>query len=95
MKVCTSVSEVKDTNENIFSFCVRGCFVCMYDCAPVMCLVPTEARRVRSPEDGVTNGFELQYGCWESYLGPLKGQPVLLTTEPSLQPLCEIIFLLC
>lgn len=57
----------------------------MYDCAPVMCLVPTEARRVRSPEDGVTNGFELQYGCWESYLGPLEGQPVLLTTEPSLQ----------
>jgi hypothetical protein len=60
-----------------------------------MCLVPTGARRVRFPETGVTNGFELQYGCWESYLGPLEEQPVLLTTEPSLLPLSEIIFLLC
>lgn len=59
----------------------------MHDCAPVMCLVPTEARRARAPEAGVTNGFELQHGHWKSYLGPLEEQLVLFTTEPSLAPL--------
>ena len=28
----------------------------------------------------------LPHGCWESNQGPLKEQPVLLTTEVSLQP---------
>jgi hypothetical protein len=27
-------------------------------------------------------------GCWELNSGPLEEQPVLLTTEPSLQPVC-------
>jgi hypothetical protein len=38
------------------------------------------------PETGVTNGFELPCGCWESNLGPLEEQPMLVTTEPSLHP---------
>ena len=29
--------------------------------------------------------YELPCGCWELNLGPLEEQPVLLTTEPSLQ----------
>ena len=40
-----------------------------------------------SPASGVTDGCELPCGCWESNPGPLEEQPVLLTTEPALQPL--------
>ena len=36
----------------------------------------------RSPETGVTD----DYGYWESNLGPLEEQPMLLTAEPSLRP---------
>ena len=32
-------------------------------------------------------GYELPCGYWESNLGPLQGQQMLLTTGPSLQPL--------
>jgi hypothetical protein len=41
---------------------------------------------VRSPETGVTDSCELPCWCWELNLDPLEEQPVLLTTEPSLQP---------
>ena len=37
--------------------------------------------------DLVTEGWELACGCWELNSGPLEEQSVLLTTEPSLQPL--------
>jgi len=35
----------------------------------------------------ITDGCEPPCGCWELNSGPLEEQPVLLTTEPSLQPL--------
>jgi hypothetical protein len=35
--------------------------------------------------DGITDGCEPPCGCWEINSGPLEEQPVLLTTEPSLQ----------
>ena len=35
---------------------------------------------------GVTDSCELPCGCWELNPGPLVEQPVLLNTEPSLQP---------
>jgi hypothetical protein len=35
----------------------------------------------------LSDGCELPCGCWEQNLGPLQEQSVLLTTEPSLQPL--------
>ena len=49
------------------------------------------------PEEGIksifncrgivaTDGCELPCGCWQLDLGPLQEQPVLLTTESSLQP---------
>ena len=41
---------------------------------------------VRSPGARVTDSYELPCGCWELNLGPLEEQPVLLTTEPFLQP---------
>ena len=34
----------------------------------------------------VTDGCELSHGCWKLNPGPLQEKPVLLTTEPSLQP---------
>jgi hypothetical protein len=39
-----------------------------------------------SPGPRVTGGCELLCGSWDSKLGPLEEQPVLLTTESSLQP---------
>ena len=36
--------------------------------------------------DPITDGCVPPCGCWELNSGPLEGQPVLLTTEPSLQP---------
>jgi hypothetical protein len=36
--------------------------------------------------DPITDGCEPSCGCWDLNSGPLEEQPVLLTTEPSLQP---------
>jgi hypothetical protein len=41
---------------------------------------------VVSSRTGVIDDSKLPCGCRESNLGPLEEQPVLLTTEPSLQP---------
>jgi len=43
------------------------------------------AGQKRAP-DLITDGCEPPCGCWELNSGPLEEQPVLLTTEPSLQP---------
>ena len=40
----------------------------------------------RSPGTGVLDSYDLPCGCWELNSSPLEKQPVLLTTEPSLQP---------
>jgi len=37
--------------------------------------------------DPITDGYEPPCGCWELNSGPLEEQLVLLTTEPSGQPL--------
>jgi hypothetical protein len=47
-----------------------------------VCLVPAEARSVRAQETGVIDSCELPCGCWELNPGPLKEQPVLVSTEP-------------
>lgn len=39
------------------------------------------------PGTAVTDVCELPYQCWGPDLGPLEEQPMLLTTETSLQPL--------
>ena len=36
--------------------------------------------------DSITDGCEPPCRCWELNSEPLEEQPVLLTTEPSLQP---------
>lgn len=53
-------------------------------CAPCASLMSLEVRRgYQIPETGVKNSCKLPYGCWALNLGPLKEQPVFLTTEPS------------
>ena len=59
----------------------------MYKCV----LMPMEARGVRLPRAGATNDREVSYGSWESNLGPLEEQPVLLTTGTSLQSLAQAL----
>jgi hypothetical protein len=47
----------------------------------------------RAP-DPIIDGCEPPCGCWELNSGPLEEQPVLLTTQPSLQPLPKFLTLL-
>ena len=44
--------------------------------------------------DLITDDCESPCGCWELNSGPLEEQPVLLTTEPSLQSLLLILYLI-
>lgn len=48
-------------------------------CMCVLC-PQREEQGISSSENGVTNTWELQYGCWELNLGPLEEPPVLLTS---------------
>lgn len=66
---------------------IYGCFTYLYastTCIPGVC--GSQEEGTRSSKIGVTDGGEPLYGCWEFNLGPLEGQPVLLTAEPHLQP---------
>jgi hypothetical protein len=40
----------------------------------------------KKASDPIRDGCEPPCGCWELESGPLEEQPVLLATEPSLQP---------
>lgn len=67
-------------------FYVYGHFLYMYVWVSYACLVPLEDRKI----EGLLK-LELQmvmnhyvFGFWELNLRPLKEQPVLITTEPSL-----------
>jgi len=40
--------------------------------------------------DPITDGCEPPCGCWDLNSGPLEEQSVLLTAEPSLQPISQI-----
>jgi len=41
---------------------------------------------IRFPGAGITDSCKLPCGCWDLNSNPLEEQPVVLTTEPSLQP---------
>jgi hypothetical protein len=45
--------------------------------------------------DHITDDCELPCGCWELNSGPLVEQPVLLTTEPSVQPIWVLFKMIC
>ena len=57
----------------------------------MVCLHVCLCEGVRSLGTRVTDCCELPPGCWELNPGPLEEQPVLLTTEPSLQPFFFIL----
>jgi hypothetical protein len=63
----------------------------MYVC--VLCIwCPWRSEKgIESLGTRVTDSCELPCGCWGSHQGPLEKQPVFLTTEPSLQPLEDIL----
>ena len=46
--------------------------------------MPAGQKRV---PDLITDGCEPPCGCWELNSGPLEEQAMILTSEPSLQPL--------
>lgn len=50
-----------------------------------MCTDVLSACMSVSDDPGITDSCELPCGCWESNLGPLEEQSMLLTTEPSFQ----------
>lgn len=52
-----------------------GCFVCLYFCVPLTCLVPGRPEEDdRSSRTGIKDGCELPSGFWELNLGPLEEQ---------------------
>ena len=55
-------------------------------CAVLLGLHVCLCEDARAPGTGVTDSRELSLGCWEVNPGPSEEQPVLLTTEPTLQP---------
>ena len=46
---------------------------------------------VRSPGTGVTYGCELLRRCWELNTGPQEEQPMLLTSESTLQQFLNLV----
>ena len=49
---------------------------------------------IRSPGIVITEAWKLPGGCRELNLGPLQERQVLLTTEKSLQPRGQLIFII-
>jgi hypothetical protein len=62
------------------------CCSCIHPCVPHLCLVP------QRPETSYGSlGTGVTDGCEPPTPSPLEEQPVLLPTEPSLQPLIGLI----
>ena len=49
----------------------------------------------KSALDLITDGCEPPCGCWELNSGLLEEEPLLLTSEPSLQPLVLVLLFYC
>ncbi|CAO2614112.1 hypothetical protein LEMLEM_LOCUS16408 [Lemmus lemmus] len=68
--------------KDVSSFSRIGLFIYyVYNVLPAC--MPSGQKRT---PDLITDGCEPPYGCCELNSGPLEEQPVLLTSEPSLQP---------
>jgi cbb3-type cytochrome oxidase subunit 3 len=58
-------------------------FICLFYVCVLCHSLQTHQKRA---SDHIADGCAPPCGCWELNSGPLEEQPVLLTTEPSLQP---------
>ena len=65
-------------------FLTRMCPMCTW-------VVQRAEEGIRCPRTEVADGCELPCWCQELNPSPLQEQPVLLTTEPSLQPLGDFL----
>jgi hypothetical protein len=64
----------------------------LFSCALVFCLQLCQCEGARFPGTGTTDICVLPCGCWDLNPVALEKQLVLLTAEPSLQPLHSIFF---
>jgi hypothetical protein len=84
---CMYANKWVSWNSFRFIYLVYMSVSCMYIYTPHVCLAPRQSEEYnRFSGTGVTDSCELPCGCWEWNLAPLKEWPMLLTTEPSLQP---------
>lgn len=70
-------------NYNLLTY---KCFGYMYICAPCTCSTHEGLKRALDALELKLDGCELACECCEPSLGPLEEQPVLSTSERSLQP---------
>ena len=91
----SSLSEFFSNHLSIFKLRINY-FMCMGICLSVyLCTVRVHCPKrseegVRSLGTGVTDGCELPCGCWESNRS--SGGTMLLTAEPSFQPLVYLSY---
>lgn len=83
----------KRGNVGIFNYfyVMYGCFASMCVHTPHVLNAHRGQKRVGFPGTGTIDSCKLQYGCWKSNPGLLELQPVLATTENSLQPLSKCL----
>ena len=67
-------------------FCLRTYLFILCVCIHSRCFQTHQERA----SDFVMDGCVPPCGCWDLNSGPLEEQSVLLTTEPSLQPLNDL-----
>lgn len=58
-------------------------FACVSVCVPHANLVATEVKRCLIPRTGIIHVCKLPQPCWESDMGPLQKQQVLLIAKPN------------
>lgn len=66
----------------LFLFYVFKCFACMYISTPYVCSAPRDQKKVSDPlELELGMAVSCHVGTWETNLGPLQDQPVLLRDD--------------
>jgi hypothetical protein len=81
--VCVSVCVFMEQSSCLSLFFFLKIYLFNIQCSTLYCL-QTHQKRASDP---ITEGCEPPCGCWELNSGPLEEESVLLTAEPSLQPL--------
>ena len=91
MNLCfSSLAHNLFLNYQTFLFVFKDLFI-YYMLVHCSCLQTPQKRA----SDLITDGCEPPCGCWELNSGPLEGQSVLLTAEPSRQPIYSVLIVNC